>query len=267
VSSAFCRPLLAALTPLALVAVAVRAQPAPREVGSSANAWFDVTADLWLTPTYDLQLGGKVQRAELGAAPQLAELRLGLVRPVGRRVRVAAGGLLAHYSPYGPFPAAAPYGERRLWQYVLQEQTVGRVALQHRYRLEERWIARPQPPAAGVAGPADVAFGMRARYRLQATLPVGPAAATHAAYVAAYAELLKSVGPHASTTLVDQNRVYAGAGVRWSRALRAEAGYLEQRILRDDGRQLEHGHTVQLALWLTRPAPRRAGRAPAARRD
>jgi hypothetical protein len=44
--------------------------------------------------------------------------------------------------------------------------------------------------------------------------------------------------------------------VRWPPALRGEVGYLEQRIVRANGRQLEHGHTVQLALWLTRPARR-----------
>jgi hypothetical protein len=258
---------LAALTALALLPLAApRARAQERAVGSSANAWFDVTSDVWLTPAYGVQLGGKVQRSEMGAAPQQTELRLGVERSFAGRFRVVAGGLLAHNSPYGPFPAAAPYGERRLWQYLVQEQRVGRVTLQHRYRFEERWIERPvAAPAGGAgsgAGPAaadpDVAFALRARYRLQATTPLGPAVGRggHAPYATLSDELLKSVGPHASTSLVDQNRAYAGLGVRWSPALRGEVGYLEQRIVRANGRQLEHGHTVQLALWLTRPARR-----------
>jgi hypothetical protein len=248
---------LAVLAALAAAAARARAQQAPRAVGSSANAWFDVSSDVWLTPAYDLQIGGRVQRAELGAAPQQAELRVGLLRPVGRRFRVVVGGQVAHYSPYGPFPAAAPFEETRLWQHVLQDQRVGRVAVQHRYRFEERWIGRPAPPGAGGAGRPDVAFALRARYQLKATVPLGPARAARAPYVAASDEVLKSVGPHASPNLVDQNRAYVGAGVRWSRVLRGEVGYLNQRILRANGRQLEHGHTVQLSLGLTRPAPRR----------
>jgi hypothetical protein len=247
---------LAALT----LAAPLAAQPAPRKVGSSANAWFDVASDVWLTPVYDLQVGGKVQRAALGAAPQQSELRLGRQRSLGTRFRAGVGGMLVHNSPYGPFPAAAPFGERRLWQQVLHDQRAGRVALQHRYRFEERWIERPQLPVGGVAVAPDVAFGLRARYMLRATVPVGLATAAHAPYVVAYDELFKSVGPHASTNVVDQNRAYVGVGVRWSRALRGEAGYLNQRILRANGRQLEHGHTVQFALGVTRPAPRRDGR-------
>jgi hypothetical protein len=263
-SASYIRPLAASVALAAVCLAAPQARAQERAVGSSANAWFDVTSDVWLTPTVGVQLGGKVQRAELGAAPQLAELRLGVARSFGRRFRLVAGGLLAHNSPYGPFPAAAPYGERRLWQYLLQDQRVGRVALQHRYRLEERWIERPVT-GTGV-GPAgadddapdpDVAFGLRARYRLQATLPLGAAGAARGPYVVVADELLKSVGPHASTALVDQNRALAGVGARWSPALKTELSFIEQRIVRANGRQLEHGHTVQLALWLTRPAPHR----------
>ena len=248
------RPLAALL----LATPAARAQEGgiPREVGSSANAWLDVATDVWVTPDLAVQLGGKVQRAELGAAPQQAEIRLGLQRAVGRRVRVAAGGLLAHNSPYGPFPAAGPSNERRLWQHLLLDQRVGRVTLQHRARLEERWIERPQPLVDGVATDPDISFGLRARYRLQATTPLGSGTGAHAPYVAVYDELLKSVGPHASTSLIDQNRAYAGVGVRWSPAVRTELGYVEQRILRRNGRQLEHGHTLSLTLAFTRPAPR-----------
>jgi hypothetical protein len=255
---------LRSLRPLAALLLAapapriVRAQEGePREVGSSANAWLDVASDVWLSPTLAVQLGGKVQRAELGAAPQQAELRLGLQRALGPRLRVAAGGLLAHNSPYGPFPAVGPSNERRLWQHLLVDHRLGRVTLQHRARLEERWLERPQPRTAGGVADPDVAFGLRARYRLQATTPLGLGAGPRAPYAAVYDELLKSVGPHASTSLVDQNRAYAGVGVRWSPAVRAEVGYLEQRILRKNGRQLEHGHTVSVTLALTRPARRR----------
>ncbi len=167
----------------------------PSSCGSSANAWLDVGADVWLTPATGVQVGGKVQRAHLGAAPQQTELRVGLQHVVGRRFRVAAGGQVNHNSPYGPFPAAGPFGERRLWQHVLQDQRLGPIALQHRYRMEERWTERPVRP--GAAGAPDVVFSLRARYQLRATLPLGPAGAAHPGYVTVSEELLKSVGPHA----------------------------------------------------------------------
>lgn len=251
------RPLALALAAFAALALATRsrAQTAPRQVGSSANAWVDLGADVWLTPATGVQIGAKVQRARLGASPQQTELRAGLQRVVGHRFRVAAGGQVVHNSPYGPFPAAGAFGERRLWQHVLQDQRLGPVALQHRYRMEERWTDRPV--RSGSAGVPDVVFSLRARYQLKATLPLGAAGASHPGYVSASEELFKSVGPHASSNLIDQNRAYVGLGVRWSRVLRGEVGYVEQRILRANGRQLEHGHTAQLSLGLTRPAARR----------
>ena len=245
---------IAALALLLVAAHAANAQAAPREVRSSVNTWLDVATDLWLTTATDLQLGAKVQRADRGAAPQQVELRVGLQRPMGPRFRVAGGGVYVHNSPAGAFPAAAPYDERRLWQHVLQEQHLGRVALQHRYRLEERWIEHPPPSGVGVAGDPDVSFAMRARYQLRATTSLGHGARGHLPYVTAYDELLKSVGPHASRNVVDQNRAYAGVGVRWSRALRGELGYVNQRIVRANGQQLEHAHVVQLSLAFTREA-------------
>lgn len=246
--------MLAAVVPLALAAPA-GAQPAGRQVGSSANAWLDVAADVWLTSGTDLQIGGRIQRTHLGAAPQQTEFRVGVQRVIGRRFRVAAGGQGSHYSPSGPFPAAGPFRERRLWQHVLQEQRLGQVALQHRYRLEERWMERPTPPE--VAGDPDVVFSLRARYQLRATVPLGSPRAAHPRYVVAAEEVLKSIGPHATSNRIDQNRAYVGVGVRWSPALRGEAGYVNQWILRANGRQLEHGHSLQLSLGFTRSAPRR----------
>jgi hypothetical protein len=252
------RRALTLVTTLGLIAAPrAHAQGAPRVVGTSANAWFDVTSDVWVTPTLDLQAGGKIQRSELGARPQQMELRAGLLRSLGAKTKIGGGVLVAHNSPYGPFPARAPYGELRLWQQIQRDQHAGRFALGHRLRVEERWIQRPLGPVGDLAVDADVQYAMRLRYQLKATTPLGGAQAAHPLYALAYDEVLTSVGPHASPNAIDQNRAAVGLGLRWTTAMRGEASYVNQRILRADGRQLEHGHTLQLALVLTRLAPHR----------
>src|SRR5205085_7952807 len=128
--------------------------------------------------------GAKLERAAFGANPEQLELRLGLQRTVSSRFRVAAGATMQHNSPYGPFPAVAPYGERRLWQHVIQDQRLGPVALQHRYRIEERWVEHPQPAVDGVTAASDMTFSLRARYQLRATTPLGNAKAAHVPYAA-----------------------------------------------------------------------------------
>jgi hypothetical protein len=167
-------------------------------------------------------------------------------------VRLAVGGTYVHNSPYGPFPARAPFHEYRSWVQATIEQQLTHLTLAHRYRLEERWVERPS--ASGESG--DVAFAWRMRYQFRSTIPLSAATHRRAPYLGLSDEVFLVAGPHAPANLLDQNRAYAGVGVRWSPALRAEIGYLNQAIVRADGHQVENNHTLQLTMNLTRAARR-----------
>jgi hypothetical protein len=225
-------------------------------VRSATNTWLSVTGDIWATPTLGIQTELLYERSDFGEDPQQVELRLGLQRAVGQSVRLAAGGTFIHTSPYGPFPARAPFEEYRSWVQATVEHRLAKLTLAHRYRLEERWIERPST----TGGESDIAFGLRLRYQARATIPLASASHPHAPYVAASDEIFLVAGPHAPYNLVDQNRAYVGVGVRWSPALRSEIGYLNQAILRANGTQVENNHTVQLSVAITRAAPARAAR-------
>ena len=246
---------LAALAALALLVLAANAHgQTTRTTRSSAHAWLDLTGDLWLTPRLGIQAESKVERSRFAAAPQLYELRAGLERPWGGAI-VAAGGMLVHSSPYGPFPAASATNEYRVWEQATLDQHVGRVALSHRYRFEERWIERPHATSDGPA--TGRSFRLRMRYQARGTFPLGGSAAQRAPYLVGFDEVFVSLGPHTALNLLDQNRAALGIGMRWSAAVRTEANYVDQVILRADGRQVENNHTLQLAMNVTRGTPRR----------
>jgi hypothetical protein len=236
---------------LAVVARPTRVD-AQRTIRSEVNAWLDVTSDVWLTPTIGLQGEALVERAERARVPQQTELRLGVQRALGPSVRLAVGGTFIHTSPYGPFPARAPFDERRTWVQATVEQRFTKLVFAHRYRLEERWIERP----SATGGASDYAFALRFRYQARATIPLAPATRPRGPYLAASDEIFLVAGPHASNNLVDQNRAYAGIGLRWSPMLRGEIGYLNQAILRANGTQVENNHTLQLSLNVARAAKR-----------
>jgi hypothetical protein len=223
-----------------------------RTVRSETNAWLSLSSDVSLTPTLGVQTEALIERSELGRRPQQIEVRAGVQRAFGATVRLAAGGTLIHNSPYGPFPARAPFDEYRTWVQATVEQRLSKLSLAHRYRLEERWIERP--PATG--GAPDLAFGLRLRYQARATIPLVPASRPRGPFVAASDELFIVAGPHAPNNLLDQNRAYVGLGMRWSPALRGEVGYLNQAILRANGTQVENNHTLQLSMNFTRAARR-----------
>lgn len=246
------RFLAAALIPLARAAHT----QSPRIVRSETNAWLNVGADVWLAPRFGLQGEMLYERSDFAEDPMQVEARLGVQRLLRSGARIAAGGTLIHNSPYGPFPARGPFREYRAWEQFTIDHRAGAASLTHRYRLEQRWVERPGS-ATTAGGHVDVAYGMRFRYQLRGTVPLSPATARHPAYAAAADELFLSIGPHTPLNLLDQNRAYLGAGLRWSPSVRAELGYLSQVILRADGRQVEHNHTLQATLGLTRAAPRR----------
>jgi hypothetical protein len=243
-----------ALVAAALAPTAAPAQ-SPRVVRSQANAWLVGSADVWATPHWGLQSEVMYERSELGAAPQQIEVRAGLQRLLHSGARVAVGGTFVHNSPYGPFAARASSSEYRAWEQLTIDQRTGVVSLTHRYRFEQRWVERPLGATATGAPATDVAYGLRLRYQARATVPLTPTSRPHPLYAIASDEVFLSLGPHAPLNLLDQNRAYLGAGVRWSPRLRTELGYMDQVILRADGRQVENNNTLHVAFGLTRPAP------------
>jgi hypothetical protein len=247
----------ALLSAFLLLAPALGAQTTGRVVRSQANAWLVGSADLWATPAWGVQTELMYERSEFGAGPLQVEYRLGAQRLLRSGARLAFGGTYIHSSPYGPFAARVASHEYRTWIQATADQRVGILSLTHRYRFEDRWVERPLFDAAGARRPSDVSFAMRLRYQIRASLPLTRADARRPLYASLAEEPFIAVGPHTPLNILEQNRAYLGAGVRWSPALRTELGYLNQVIVRADGRQVEQNHTLQVTLGITRAAPRR----------
>jgi hypothetical protein len=94
----------------------------------------------------------------------------------------------------------------------------------------------------------------RTRYQLRATAaPGGGSPQDREPYLTAYEELFVSFGRNVRGNIFDQNRAFAGAGYRWSRALRAEAGYLHNYVLRASGQEAEQNHTLLVGIFSEAP--------------
>jgi hypothetical protein len=101
--------------------------------------------------------------------------------------------------------------EHRLFQQFITRQHFGRIFLQHRYRIEERFFPD----------------GLKARFRyfLSMNIPVNKGSLTKNAL---YASCYNEVFLNAHSPVFDRNRVYAGVGFAFSKHLRAEAGWMSQ---------------------------------------
>ncbi|MFT5668582.1 MAG: hypothetical protein ACI9DK_002787, partial [Vicingaceae bacterium] len=101
--------------------------------------------------------------------------------------------------------------EHRIYQQFITKQSFGRFSLQHRYRIEERFVE-------------DV-FKMRFRYFLAAKVALNkPEIKEKTWYLSAYNEIF--IGT--KNQFFDRNRVYGGIGYAATSKLKFEAGYMTQ---------------------------------------
>jgi hypothetical protein len=106
--------------------------------------------------------------------------------------------------------------EKRLWQQLLLVQYASRLKLEHRYRIEQRWLRFRDE---------STDFRQRLRYRLNAFLPLNaPKIQPGTVFLSAYDEIfLNPKGP-----VFERNRIYAGLGYQASTHFIVQAGWVNQ---------------------------------------
>jgi len=240
---------LAAVLLAGLVAPMARARAqSPRITRENFNAWFNVLGDLQLTRNLFLDYELSVRRH--GPVDQWQQL---LPRVSGRyrlhpNAQVSWGYTAPETWPYGKLPVAFRFPERRMWEQLLLTHAAGRVALSHRYRLEQRWLGR----VILKNGEEEVEQWVRSnrvRYRAGAVIPLQGATLDDGEfYTNLNAELFVNWGANVMGNVFDQYRLNGMLGYRFSNRLRLEGGYLEQLIQRPNGRELERDHTLVVAV-------------------
>jgi len=120
--------------------------------------------------------------------------------------------------------------EHRIFQQFISRQQFGRFYLQHRYRIEERFIEED--------------FKMRFRYFLGLNVPITKKEmVSHAIYLSLYNEIF--IQP--KSPVFDRDRVYGAIGYVFSSNLKVEAGMMAQLLESSDRAQF------QIAVFNTFP--------------
>nr|WP_262904606.1 DUF2490 domain-containing protein [Hymenobacter lucidus] len=191
--------------------------------------WLVYEGDHRLGRRWTLHTEYQWRRTHFIGRPQQQLARLGAAYQLLPRLSVATGytNLITH--PYGAYPTAAtgvPFPEHRSYQDVQLSDTLGRLGLEQRVRLEQRW----QGQLAEGRGRAVQSweYQNRIRYQLAATLPLqGPRLDDGEWYLTAFDEVFLSFGRNASKVF-NQNRIGAGLGYQVQDNFRLEALYLNQ---------------------------------------
>lgn len=101
--------------------------------------------------------------------------------------------------------------EHRIFQQYITKQKFGRFNLQHRYRLEERFLEED--------------FRMRFRYLLGVNIPINNKEMLPKTF---YASAYNEIFLHFDSQVFDRNRVYGALGYVINKNMRIEAGYMNQ---------------------------------------
>ncbi len=116
----------------------------------------------------------------------------------------------------------ADTNEHRIYQQFITRQSISRVFIQHRYRLEERFIADD--------------FQLRFRYFLGINIPINKSTMDqNAIYLSSYNEIFINK----ENPLFDRNRLYGAVGFVINKDFKIEAGFMAQTLEKSNRNQFQ----------------------------
>jgi hypothetical protein len=161
------------LTIYVLLLIAIPLQSAAqKEIANQENAWLMYFGNHRISDRWALHTEYQWRRADMVENWQQSLLRLGVDYYAKNGIQYTAGYAWISSFRYGDQPIAHNNNEHRIWQQTITKSKVGRVDVQNRYRLEQRFIENWVKDAEGVYTQDGIYFRQRVRYRLLLTIPL-----------------------------------------------------------------------------------------------
>ncbi|MBK9175152.1 MAG: DUF2490 domain-containing protein [Flavobacteriales bacterium] len=209
-----------------------------RLTDANSNLWISHWGDHRVSDRWSIHTEAHVRRAELGRSWQQLLLRPAVNYHLNDQVMFTAGySYYANY-PYGAYPIAFPGWEHNVYEQVQLVQSIGRFRIAHRFRLEQRYLARMKASAGnpGVGELDSYFYQNRFRYRVWITAQLGKRDKVGPGVFTAnlYDELFLNFGDSERLDLMNQNRLSALFGYQVSTPVQVMVGYLLQNLQRPD---------------------------------
>ena len=209
---------------------------AQKLIDDQLHGWVVYQGNHKLNSKFDLHTEYQWRRADGFNDWQQSLARVGLDYKLNPNCTISGGyGWIISY-PYGSQPIAAQTHENRLWQQVNLKAQYGAIQIQHRYRLEQRFI--------------DTIYRQRIRYRAQCIIPLQKTyiAQGEGLFMNVNDEVFLGFGKGIGKNILDQNRFIAAVGYKFSPNLNVQMGYLNQFVIKANGVQMERNHTLWTSI-------------------
>ena len=141
--------------------------------------------------------------------------------------------------------------EHRIWQQYIIPQQINRLTLNHRVRLEERFIPRAANQNGEIVK-TETVYNTRLRYFFRSIVPLKNASSFEKGLFFSFQnEVFLNVSHlhNVNKKFFDQNRAFAGTGWRIRKELDVEAAYIYQFVSGLNSADVNN-HIIQLSAYL-----------------
>lgn len=199
---------------------------------SNNIGWYTTIGNIKFTDKWSVHLEYQWRRNDFGRIWQQSLLRTGINYHLNDAVVFRLGyGWIETY-PYGTYPLNSfgkQFTEHRIYQMINLSHKAGRVGINHRYMLEQRWLATYH--VASSVEPDQWTFLNRLRYMGRLDIPIkGNTLDNKEPYLALYDEVFIGFGEKVGQNVFDQNRIGILFGWRFSPSFKIEGGYFNQIV-------------------------------------
>lgn len=167
--------------------------------------------------------------------------RIGINYYVDPRIMFTAGYGYIHTDPSSENILGSSQREHRIWEQMILRHKTKAVFMEHRYRLEQRFIHNKTENIDK--------FDNRIRYRFQTVFPfytLTPQLKHF--FFAAYNEIFVNLGRQVSGELFDRNRLYFAMGYQVSPKLNFQLGYLNEGVSLPGSQVIDFRHLLQVGV-------------------
>jgi hypothetical protein len=216
-----------------------------KTINSNQNNWISYTGNHLVADKIGIHTEYQWRREDGFTNWQQSLLRIGFDYNLNPTLSSTVGYGWIITFPYGEQPVVHEFDEHRIWEQVNMKSKFGRFEVQHRYRLEQRFLENWIKDADGNCVKSDNLFRQRIRYRIMILVPLTKKELTdNTLFLNVNDEPFIGFGKGIGKNILDQNRFNLALGWRFNKDLNIQVGYLNQFVVKADGVKMERNNTL-----------------------
>ncbi|MEO7990668.1 MAG: DUF2490 domain-containing protein [Chryseolinea sp.] len=234
---------------LFIIVGSASAQNGTRETVNQSIGWLSLNSNMKLHSKFGISLDVQIRQA--GTDAMQRQVTAGFDYFVTKSLTIIPLGLSHVWNyQYGKQPAAFVNDENRIFQSIAYKHKISRIAVSHRFKVEERFLQVHTKGASDeVIDNGYTNKQVRFRYRAMFNIPInhdkmGP----KTVYLSIWDEIFMSRGKSVTFNAPDQNRIFVGLGYQVTKDFSFQGGYFLQTLIKSNGTKQENNAGIYLQM-------------------